>query len=82
MIRKYRTALAKAVKDIEADPHDMAKTEMPKHTDMGAKTTASMHLADYLTKRDGAAAEDVVDPVVMEKLLTKGFQADSLYEEL
>lgn len=81
-IKAFREALAKAVADVDADPHGVAEAEMPKNTDMDAATAAKMNLPDFITEWDGTGVQDVIDLMVEVKLLKKGFDANELYEQL
>lgn len=78
----FREALAKAVADIDADPHGVAEVQMPKNTDMDAATAAAMNLPDFITKWDGDGVQEVVDLMVELGLVKESFDADELYDEL
>lgn len=81
-ITGFRAALAKAVSDIDADPHGVAEAAMPAHTEMDAETAAQMNLPDYITEWDGEGVQRVIDLMVQVGLLDEGFDANELYKEL
>jgi NitT/TauT family transport system substrate-binding protein len=81
-IEGFRAALAKAVADVDADPHGVAEAAMPAYTDMDPQTAAKMNLPDYITEWDGEGVQQVIDLMVEVGLLEEGFDADELYKEL
>lgn len=82
VVTSFRAALARAVKDINADPHGVAETEMPKYTDMSAKTARAMALPDFQVKYDAAGVQEVIDLMVTVGLLDKGYEATDLFVEM
>lgn len=81
-IRGFRAALAKAVADIQADPHGVAEAMMPKYTDMDAATAQAMNLPDYVTTWNGPGVQAVIDLMVKTNLIKQGFNSDELYQQL
>lgn len=81
-IKSFRAALAKAVADIDADPHGVAEAQMPQNTDMDASTAAKMNLPDFITEWDGPGVQSVIDLMLEVKLIDKSFDANELYEQL
>ena len=81
-IKAFREALARAVEDIDADPHGVATAQMPKHTDMDEATAAEMNLPDFITEWDGEGVQAVIDLMAEVGLGKESFDADELYELL
>jgi NitT/TauT family transport system substrate-binding protein len=77
----FRAAMAKAVADIKADPHGVAKAMMPKYTEMTPEAAAKMRLPDYEVNYDAAGVQEVVDLMVKVGLLKDSFDAAELYKD-
>ncbi len=82
VIAGFRVALAKAVADIDADPHGVAEALMPEYTDMTAETASAMGLPDYITEYDTAGVQDVIDLMVELELIKEPFDAAELYQDV
>jgi NitT/TauT family transport system substrate-binding protein len=78
----FRAALAKAVGDINADPHGVASALMPKYTKLTAATAAKMGLPQYVTNYDAAGVQQVIDLMVKEGLIKKSFDSKQLYQNV
>lgn len=79
-IAGFRAALAKAVADIQADPHGVAKAMMPKFTKMTPQAAAKMRLPHYEVNYDAAGVQKVVDLMVKVGRLKSSFDAAALYK--
>lgn len=81
VVESFRAALARAVEDIEADPHGIAEQEMPKYTDMDAKTAKAMGLPEFQVEYDASGVQDVIDLMFEVGLLEKQYEATDLFVE-
>lgn len=81
-IAGFRSALSRAVADIDKDPHGVAEQEMPKYTKLDAQTAAQMNLPDYVTQWDGKSVQALVDLMVKEGIVKKSFDANQLYQKV
>ncbi|MED7931133.1 ABC transporter substrate-binding protein [Nonomuraea sp. LP-02] len=81
-VAAFRAALAKAVADIEADPHGVATAMMPKYTKMSAEVAAKMRLPQYQVDYDAAGVQSVVDLMVKVGLIKGSFDASDLYQDV
>ncbi|WGY02924.1 ABC transporter substrate-binding protein [Nocardioides sp. QY071] len=81
VVSGFRAALAKAVDDIEADPHGVAEAMMPKYTEMSADVAAKMRLPHYQVDFDAAGVQKVIDLMVEVGLLKDSIDAGDLYKD-
>jgi len=81
-IKGFREALAKAVADIDKDPHGVAKEMMPKYAKMDVETAAAMNLPDFITEWDGRGVQQLIDLMLDLGILKKGFDANELYKNV
>ncbi|GAA4099631.1 ABC transporter substrate-binding protein [Nonomuraea soli] len=82
VVAAFRTALAKAVADIQADPRGVATAMMPKYTKMSAEVAAKMRLPEYQVDYDAAGVQSVIDLMVKIGLLKSSFDAGGLYQDV
>ncbi|TYB45212.1 PhnD/SsuA/transferrin family substrate-binding protein [Nonomuraea sp. PA05] len=81
-VAAFRAALAKAVADIEADPHGVATAMMPKYTKMSAEVAAKMRLPQYQVDYDAAGVQSVINLMVKVGLIKASFNAGDLYQDV
>ncbi|WP_337110063.1 ABC transporter substrate-binding protein [Prescottella equi] len=81
-IRGFRAALARAIEDIEADPHAVAAETMPQFSDMDADTARNMSLPLFVTEFDTDDVQSVVDLMAEVGIIKNSFSADEMYDQL
>lgn len=81
VVAGFRAAMARAVADIEADPHGVAEAMMPEYTEMTPEVAAKMRLPHYEVDYDGAGVQKVIDLMVEVGLLEDSFDAADLYQD-
>ena len=79
-VAAFRAAMSKAVADIEADPHGVAKAMMPKYTGMSPEAAAKMRLPEYQVKYDAAGVQKVIDLMAKLRAIKGSFNAAELYK--
>ena len=82
VVGAFRAALAKAVADVEADPHGVAKAMMPEYTEMSPDVAAKMRLPQYQVDYDAEGVQAVIDLMVEVGLVKKSFKAGDLFEDV
>ncbi|WP_340537838.1 ABC transporter substrate-binding protein [Nocardioides sp. GXZ039] len=82
VIEGFRAAMARAVEDIDADPHGVAEAMMPEYTEMDVAIAKKMGLPDFETEYDAEGVQAVVDLMGEVGLLEEGFDASELYREV
>lgn len=82
VVAGFRAALAKAIADVEGDPHGVAKAMMPEYTEMSADVAAKMRLPKYQVEYDAEGVQSVIDLMVEVDLIKKSFDAGDLFEDV
>ncbi|WP_413767783.1 ABC transporter substrate-binding protein [Rhodococcus pyridinivorans] len=81
-IRAFRAALARAVEDIELDPHAVAAETLPRFSDMDEDTARNMNLPEYVTEYEAEDVQSVIDLMVEVGIVKESFSADKMYRSL